>query len=269
MVEAPKYLAVAAVSAALGLWAGSSFFTAEAEAEVEPGVAEVRDQSGGKQSSFQAYKPAQRTPSRNDLVAGREECPSCPKCPRIAEDVNLEEFLDFDFERQTKNGDAPKFSGLSREELEELAEKCEVRTEGIPETIPEGLSSFEKRAWENAADETRAWYREEAGHLYETYVGEIPEEANLRDLWKGPQSELWRVGDMAVFRQRVAQERAGLADPPAQVTDAEKLYRLWHGRADKFEELLGEQVGAARAAELRANGAFPPQDTEIGCPRAQ
>ncbi|MEM6993131.1 MAG: FecR domain-containing protein [Myxococcota bacterium] len=59
---------------------------------------------------------------------------------------------------------------------------------------------------------------------------------------------------MAEIQRRVAEERAGLREPPAdlsQVSIEEQAFRLQAGLGNEFEAHLGEHLGEARAHELR------------------
>jgi hypothetical protein len=82
---------------------------------------------------------------------------------------------------------------------------------------------------------------------------------------KSPQGEEGRVN------QRIAQERAGLAAPPADLAQASALERYIRRRAglgDETQRRIGDVIGAARARQLReTEGGWGGQWETVGCPR--
>ena len=71
--------------------------------------------------------------------------------------------------------------------------------------------------------------------------------------------------------QRVSQERAGLAAPPADttgMTPAERLVRFNTGLGGAYERALADKLGASRAHQLRASdGGWGAQhSSSVGCP---
>jgi hypothetical protein len=70
--------------------------------------------------------------------------------------------------------------------------------------------------------------------------------------------------------QRIAQERAGLVAPPADLSQASPLERFLRRNAalgDETERRIGDVVSAARARRLReAGGGWGARTETVGCP---
>jgi len=80
---------------------------------------------------------------------------------------------------------------------------------------------------------------------------------------KSPEGEQGRVN------KRIAQERAGLAQPPtnlAGLSAVERFMRLQAALGDETEKRLGEALGPARARALREkNGGWGMRMEQAGC----
>ncbi len=165
-----------------------------------------------------------------------------------------------------------------------MAKECRLRWDepglrqrpmGIPK--PEELAKLgmtEEEA-EVVSEVHQAFVAESLKQLRAIYVAATGDEDNARVLApdalkqeiidKSPEDAMKRA------YQRVAQERAGLAAPPADatgLTPAERLVRFNTGLGDAFERALADKLGATRARELRhaKDGWGSRHDASVGCP---
>lgn len=173
------------------------------------------------------------------------------------------------------------YYGLSQPELEALARRCEVRVD-YPTRLDEqtaadlGLEPAEAEAWNRALERFAAdelgRYRELLAELEPEAAGEL-DELSLAALRKRLRGRVGRSRsvDPAELRRAVAEERAGLREPPpdpsALATDA-RLARLRFDAGERFADALADELGAERSEELRqAFAGWPGARTrEHGCP---
>jgi ferric-dicitrate binding protein FerR (iron transport regulator) len=111
--------------------------------------------------------------------------------------------------------------------------------------------------------ELRALYIEVTGDA--EHADDLSPQAMASELLdKSPEGEHGRVN------QRIAQERAGLAQAPtnlAALSPVERLIRLQAALGDETEKRLGEALGPARARALREhNGGWGWRQEYAGCP---
>jgi hypothetical protein len=169
----------------------------------------------------------------------------------------------------------------SKEDLARFARECRVRSDFPPfykadtmqwdqgQSEAAGLSDDQLAAVNRVLEQLQREVVSELRALYIEAVGEreraddLSPEALISELvGKSPADEDSRV------KQRIAQERAGLVPPPADLSRASPLERFLRRRAglgDETERRLAEVLGAARARELRGNG-WGWQQESVGCP---
>ncbi|MCY1081658.1 hypothetical protein [Archangium lansingense] len=176
-----------------------------------------------------------------------------------------------------------KWLDPSREELLEMAKECRLRWDepGLRQKPP--LPGPEDRAklgmTEDEAEEIAEVYRtfvaQSLEQLRAIYVAATGDEDNARVLAPDAlkQEILDKSPELAIKQafHRVAQERAGLATPPANTTSltpAERLVRFNTGLGDAYERALADKLGATRARELRQlrDGWGSRHDSSASCP---
>lgn len=164
-----------------------------------------------------------------------------------------------------------------------MAKRCEVRFDmpplyGIEPTSLDprtaermGLSDTERDAFNRALRDEHGRYIAEMRTIYTEVTGDtkgaetLSPEAMVREIHdKSPR------GAEEDARRRIAQERAGLAPPPAdpaKLSAAERALRLTGRLGDTFEQRLAADIGPARAHELRTRrGGWGARMDMTGCP---
>lgn len=159
-----------------------------------------------------------------------------------------------------------KYYGFTPEELFELAKTCDVRTDIPGELTAEhveqmGLSEREKAAYDEALAALDAGYREQLEQLYRESGGDEDALADMSVGELGAKLAKLTRHKRDTTRQAVAEERAGLREPPADL-DAEPIesrwFRLRVSRGDAMEDALAKRLGRPRARQLRAKlGGWP------------
>ncbi|XXF75728.1 FecR domain-containing protein [Myxococcaceae bacterium GXIMD 01537] len=173
----------------------------------------------------------------------------------------------------------------SKEELVEMARNCQLRWDA-PGLNPRKSSRPAEEAMKKLklseeeadvlAEVNEAFTVTAMERLRAIYVAATGDVDNARVL--APEALRQEIQDkssedaLARAFQRVAQERAGLAKPPADlggVTPAEQLVRFNTGLGDTYERALAEKFGAARARELRQlNGGWDHRNSaSMSCPK--
>lgn len=172
------------------------------------------------------------------------------------------------------------YYNLGQAELEAMARHCDVRSDypkNIDETEAEdlGLGPAEREAWTRAlhkfADQELEYYR---GLLAEIdpntpELETLPLAQVRRQLTKVAGKA--RTGDDDSLQRQVAEERAGLREPPddpAALSAWNRYNRLRFNAGDRFAALLGEELGEDRAHELRSvfEGWPGARTRQWGCP---
>ncbi len=172
----------------------------------------------------------------------------------------------------------------SKEDLARFASECRVRTDMPPflgdgsiEWGPSRAQKFGLSDQELAAvnkvlrdmqrevlTELRALYLEATGD--EQLADQLSPQAMASELVQMYLEEEDRI------HQRIAQERAGLAAPPADLSQTSALERFIRRRAglgEETERRIGEVLGAARARQLReTGGGWGGGQETVGCPGA-
>lgn len=172
----------------------------------------------------------------------------------------------------------------SQEELLEMAQKCQLRWDAptlrpkmalkpSPEELAKlGMTEDEVQVVAEVHD---AFVQQSVEQLRAIYVAATGDVDNSRVLSPDAlqQEILDKSTEESIRRafQRISQERAGLAAPPADTTGlppAERLARLNTGLGDGFERALAEKLGASRARDLRAlrGGWSSKHSSSQGCP---
>ncbi len=178
----------------------------------------------------------------------------------------------------------PNFLNPSPEELREMAKECRLRwdapslkarTPSIPS--PEKLKELNltQDEAEVMAEVHQAFVAESLEKLRAIYVAATGDTENARVLAPEAleQEVLDKSSEDSIKRayQRVSQERAGLAAPPADttgMTPAERLIRFNTGLGDAYERALADKLGAAKAHELRSknDGWGSRHSSGVSCP---
>jgi hypothetical protein len=172
----------------------------------------------------------------------------------------------------------------SKDDLVRFASECRVRTDMPSFLHDESIEWGPRRAQEAGLSEPELaavnkvlqdMQREVLAQLRALYIEVTGDQDRADDLspqamaselqQKSPQGEEGRVN------QRIAQERAGLAEPPADLSQASALERYMRRRAglgDETQRRIGDVIGAARARQLReTEGGWGGQWETVGCPR--
>ena len=155
----------------------------------------------------------------------------------------------------------------SPEKLAEWVATCHVRTDEpaldrfTPSTKPDverGITAGELGDYNAAMTEIQKRWKELTRSLYLEVTGDtvgadtLSNVAMRREIEeKSPRSE------MNVVLQRISQERAGLAAPPADLSKTsalERLIRAYVQLGDQSEAALAKRLGAQRAHEIRGQG---------------
>jgi hypothetical protein len=172
----------------------------------------------------------------------------------------------------------------SHEELLEMAKSCKLRWDepslrqrssskpspkvlaelGMTEDEAEVVAEVHQDFVPKALEQLRAIYVAATGDVDSSRVL-APDALKQEILDKSTEDSIKRAF------QRVAQERAGLATPPADttgMTPAERLVRFNTGLGDAYERALADKLGASRARELRSksDGWSSRNDASVGCP---
>ena len=172
----------------------------------------------------------------------------------------------------TREGEERAIADLTRwlkprpSELGDMAKRCEVRfvipaiTENQPPAVTDeqssdlSLASGERALLDRTLRDMHAEVRAFAARAVTEGPGHpanasgLTLEEMLADLETRPENGFEDA------RQKLAQERAGLAPPPKPGTHqrpGERLLRMWTNMGDEFERRLADGLGAERARQLR------------------
>ncbi|MEZ4367735.1 MAG: hypothetical protein R2939_15880 [Kofleriaceae bacterium] len=186
--------------------------------------------------------------------------------------------------RDADDGDGRPWFDPSPELLAQMAAECHVRfdlppmMETEPFQVPArradslGVTADELTAINAAlADVHRAW----ATQVRALYLEATGDAAGADAL--SPQAMSQEIqdksppGEEVAIRRRIAQERAGLATPPADLSRTQPIERYLRGLAslgDRAEQALASAIGPERARALRADdqGLFGFRMEMAGCP---
>ncbi len=142
--------------------------------------------------------------------------------------------------------------------LDPAATKAVGLTEGEVATANAVLARL-KTDW---AGRVRGWYVEATGDA--AGADSLSVEAMAREL-----TDKALPGEPAALQQRLAEERAGLAPPPPDLTKAspfERYFRAFADLGNEAERMLAEAIGRPSAHGVRAHeGGWPARMSMSGC----
>lgn len=232
-------------------------------------------------------RSAGRASVRPGPGAGGAAAPSGAERERlVAEKKRLEGELELLQARlQEANGKASKGKviDLTKQELVELAKRCELRWDHPPlgSQPPKldtkaarelGLNETERAAIEKAFADYHTRMNTELRKLYVEVTGDDKVADSL-----SPWAMMSEIEDKSLKQeikqvfQRLARERAGLQAPPADTSTGsavERMFRLLTTAGDQLERTIGEQIGPDLARRYReARGGFGSRSrSSHGCP---
>lgn len=171
------------------------------------------------------------------------------------------------------------YYNLGQLELEAMARHCDVRSDYPKNIAPQeakdlGLDASEREAWtralQNFADQELERYRSLLAEIEpETPTLETMTLAQVRRRLVKVAGKTRTAADESL-RRHVAEERAGLREPPDPVTLSpwNRYNRLRFNAGDRFAALLGDELGDDRAHELRSvfEGWPGARTRQWGCP---
>ncbi len=179
-------------------------------------------------------------------------------------------------------GDEPgrKWYDPSEERLKEWAAKCHVRSDepGLSDWEPStalgkndrGLEESELSSYNAALSEVQQQWKVLVRALYLEATGDTQGAETLSiEAMRGEIEEKGAAKlDHANLLKQIAAERAGLAQPPVDLSKAspfERMMRTYMTLGDQAERALAKRLGPARASEIRGNSWGSRSDWE-GCP---
>lgn len=168
----------------------------------------------------------------------------------------------------------------SPERLEEWAAECHIRNDepGIERWHPQttlgnnerGIEPSELPELNAVMAELQSEWKQLVRALYIEATGDVQGAETLStEAMRREIEEKGAAGDDDALRQRIAMERAGLAQPPADLSKAtpfERLFRAYLELGDKAEQAIAKRLGAERAKAIRGDGWSSRSDWS-GCPR--
>ncbi|HEU4733177.1 MAG TPA: hypothetical protein VFT22_35035 [Kofleriaceae bacterium] len=173
-----------------------------------------------------------------------------------------------------------KVFGFSREELADMARRCEIRFDrpgyGLePRLMTDklahaaGLSPDEQAAFNQTLRAQNDTYMAALRALYQELTGDPGDNLDTSSLFmevlrKSPSAEV------EAARKRLAEERAGLVPAPADTHDQsviQRLFRLDIAAGDTLERMLAAELGPERAHQIRTAGWPGGENNSLdGCP---
>ncbi|HJZ84471.1 MAG TPA: hypothetical protein VKN99_04830 [Polyangia bacterium] len=182
-----------------------------------------------------------------------------------------------------EKGARMKFSNFSPNELKDMAKNCTVRFD-LPDFGLEpqqmdpkqadklGLAPDQRAAFNRVLAEQNADFMKQLRALYLELTGDTQGAQNLdaRTLEAEIEAKSPR-GEPGLARQQLAQEKAGLAAPPADpraLSVYMRYLRLITSAGDAFERALADAIGADRARQLHEAQPSPwgSKWSMSGCP---
>jgi len=151
--------------------------------------------------------------------------------------------------------------------LEEFAKRCQVRFDVPPVMGPEpfslpanvagkyGLSEEERTALNQVMGDLYGRWLADVRKLYIEATGDTQGVESLSVRAMAEEIENKSIpGEATRIRIRIANERAGLVEPPANLaalSPLDRYYRAMGALGDEAERLLADQIGAKRSRDLR------------------
>lgn len=180
----------------------------------------------------------------------------------------------------TAGEDGRAWNDPSPERLKAWAAECHVRSDepGLDRWQPSsdlgknerGLEPSELPVVNTAIGELQTQWKNLVKALYIEATGDAAGAETLStDAMRGEIEEKGDPNEHSRLLQRIAAERAGLAQPPADLSKASPFERLFRARlelGDKAEQALAKKLGAERAKAIRGEGWGSRSDWS-GCPR--
>jgi hypothetical protein len=177
--------------------------------------------------------------------------------------------------------DGSSFFAPTKDELVAMAKRCELRMD-IPSLEAEpyppgpelsesiGLTAAERDALLKMHEEFHRWLVTELQKLYAEVTGDETGGASLSAGALGNEiTEKSPDAELQALRRRIAEERAGLVAPPADLASTsplERYTRLMAGLGDEYEHRVASVLGPARARALRADSdGWPSHWKSAGC----
>lgn len=248
------------------------------EVSLATGEAAEVDEAGEVRRT-EVHRRPEENPEREAASGGANPALAASRVAALeAELARLRRSLSEEEERRrAEDGWRPR----SRDDRLAIAKRCEVRYDLPPSawnlghTVDErraaelGLAEDERRRVNEALHEEGIRLVEALRTLYVDLTGNVAGVATLEPFTL--QQEILskaNAGDLALARQRVAREQAGLVPPGDATTGTpvERALRLLVRAGDDWERRLASILGAGRAAELRSpNRLFARWRTQ-GCP---
>jgi len=166
----------------------------------------------------------------------------------------------------------------SPERLAEWVAECRIRVDEpslerwSPLTGPDaerGIAAGEVAGYNEAITEMRKRWKDLVRSLYLETTGDTAGADTLStEAMRHEIEDKSPPGESQAIHQRLAQERAGQAAPPADLarTSAlERLVRTWAQLGDQSEAALARRLGAPRAHAIRGDG-WSSRSDQSGCP---
>ncbi len=174
-----------------------------------------------------------------------------------------------------------KIVDLSQEELAAMVKDCEIRFDVPGYGIEPRLMTDKMVQAMNLSADDRAIYDQTVHKESERYMTAL--RALYQELGGGDANDSLDVhalfmeilhkspsADVEAARKRLAEERAGLAAPPADLSNhtvIERLFRLELSAGSSLEQLLAAQLGPEKAHQIRTSGWAGGDDNILnGCP---
>jgi hypothetical protein len=173
------------------------------------------------------------------------------------------------------------FFDPTHEDLVELAKRCEVRVDmppvmgGAPSPLNAdeggdyGLTPAELAEVDAVMAAMHRSWNDRVRAIYLEATGDAPAEGmSAQAMWQEI-SDKSDPRERQALSARIANERAGLVQPPADWSHASPYERMFRGMlalGDEAEKLISEKLGAGPARELRGHdGGWPAKWTMTGC----
>jgi len=178
----------------------------------------------------------------------------------------------------SKSADGRPWFDPSADTLKAWAAECRVRSDEPDFDHPplvgdsRGITADEMPEYRAAVADVQAQFRAVVRTLYIQATGDTAGADTLSlDAMTTEINDKAAPGAAQAVMQRVAQERAGLATPPADTSHAspvEQLIRAQLGLGDATQAAMAKRLGPDRAAAIRGD-AWPRHKELAGCPDPQ
>jgi len=167
----------------------------------------------------------------------------------------------------------------SEERLKAWAAECRVRVDepSLDRWQPQtglgknerGLEASELPQVNAAMTEVQTQWKTLVRALYLETTGDVAGADTLST--EAMRREIEEKGGDDSVKQRIAQERAGLAQPPADLTKTtpfERMFRAYLALGDQSEAAIAKRLGAERAKAIRGDG-WGSRHEMSGCPSGE